>query len=273
MEYELNKIYTDDFGRKSGVLAIDKPAGKTSHDIVYAVRKSLNTPKVGHAGALDPAATGLLIVLIGKATKQSDDYLNLGKEYLADILFGISTDSADREGKVLRVQQAGMPANLDITLSQFTPEYKQYVPIFSSVKVDGEKLRVRARKADRFEIVDTAEKRVAVFYKGTEIYEIEIPQHICKLPLITLESQTEKDISDSQFAQLYKAELTDTRFPIVQIRVACSKGTYIRTLAEDVGLALTPPIPAMLWQLRRTRIGDISIDQALQLDNLQSLIS
>jgi tRNA U55 pseudouridine synthase TruB len=140
------------------------------------------------------------------------------------------------------------------------------------VKVDGEKLRVRARQSDRFEIVDKAENRTVIFYKGEHRTEIKVPQHVCKLPLIAIEAKTKKDISDSQFAQLNIEKLPETHYPVVQIRVACSKGTYIRTLAEDIGLALKQPIPAMLWQLRRTRIGDISIEQALQINDLQNLI-
>ncbi|MCA9378791.1 tRNA pseudouridine(55) synthase TruB [Candidatus Dojkabacteria bacterium] len=271
MEYKVNKIYVDDFGRKSGVIAVDKPVGKTSHDIVYAVRKALNMQKVGHAGALDPAASGLLIILAGKATKQSDEYLTMGKEYLASILFGISTDSADREGEILHTQVAGVPSDLSAVIQQFSPEYKQYVPIFSSVKVDGEKLRVRARQADSFEVVERAGKRYALFHKGEKTKEIELPLHVCKLPMIEIENTAEIDIASSDFFKKNEDKLSTSKFPGALIRVACSKGTYIRTLAEDIGQALTPPVPAMLWNLRRTKVGEITIEQAISPDDLQNL--
>src|SRR5690606_2631044 len=136
-----------------GILLVNKPVGKTSHDIVYEQRKELQTRKIGHAGALDPYASGLLIILVGKATKLSDSFLNLDKTYEADILFGVETDSGDLEGKVINIKDKISNiknTDLQIALNKFSPSYMQYVPVYSSVNVDGKKLRKLAREYDSF---------------------------------------------------------------------------------------------------------------------------
>lgn len=114
--YQVNQITKDEFGRVSGVFAYNKPAGVSSHDIVYKFRRHFETKKVGHAGTLDPFADGLLIVLVGKATKLSDTFLNTDKEYRARILFGIETNSGDPEGDI--VETYGKSFELDSSLIQ-----------------------------------------------------------------------------------------------------------------------------------------------------------
>ncbi len=275
MTYELNELQTDEFGRISGVLAINKPVGITSHDVVYAVRKALGTKAVGHAGALDPFASGLLIILVGKATKLSDSYLGLDKEYIAQVLFGIQTDSADSEGEILKLEaNITHPDGLQPVLDSFLPEYTQYVPVFSSVKVAGEKLRVLARKADSFEIERIDGKRIAKFHRDLNVTEVELPTHQVKLYGLELLNQSSVNLAGTDFANKNSESLAGkTEFPTALIRIACSKGTYIRALAEDIGEKLSPPLPAMLIQLERTKIGEVSVEAALNLEDLPGLIS
>lgn len=269
-KFILNQIQRDDFGRPHGLLAIDKPAEVTSHDVVATVRRKLGTKHVGHAGALDPFATGLLIVLVGKATKLSDNYLGQDKEYIAQVLFGISTDSADNEGKITALDPEIDLTGLGDTLQSFSPEYRQQVPVYSSVKVNGQKLRILARSADSFQIQETTPGEFVVrFTKNGHTTEYPLPTHLCRIPEIELLQLTTTNIGDSSFYQARSEQLGhSTEYQAADIRVSCSKGTYIRTLAEDIGKRLPAPAPAMLWQLRRTRIGEIYITQAISVDEV-----
>ena len=274
MHYKVNVLQIDDFGRPSGILAINKPVDITSHDVVYKVRKALNTRVVGHAGALDPFATGLIIIMVGKATKLADTYIAHDKEYKAKILFGISTDSADTEGKVTEVMEVQNLDDLENVLPKFVPEYDQFVPVFSSVKVNGDKLRELARKYDRFELSDRDGKRFVTFHRENDDKEVELPQHHCRIPKLELLGTETIDISKTEFGKKNVNELAGiTQLPTADILVACSKGTYIRALAEDIGNAMEPQLPAMLIGLERTRVGEISIDQALEIDAIGNLIA
>lgn len=265
MSYKFNNLFVDDFGRMSGVVAINKPVGITSHDAVDVLRREFKTKQVGHAGALDPFASGVLVLLVGKATKYSDLFLNSDKEYLATVLFGRSTDSADPEGKILQdidtttLDLAKLQAELESIKPKFMPDYKQYVPIFSSVKVDGEKLRILARSSDKFELIDTDAGRIAKFYKGEETIEVKVPTHDCKISKLDFQTAEYIDYETKSYAS-------------VVVDVACSKGTYIRSLAEDIGLALPDKLPAMLSDLCRTRVADIHLIECVELDNVRSLI-
>lgn len=274
MTYEINKLKIDEFGRINGVVAVNKPVGITSHDVVDRARKAFHTRAVGHSGALDPFASGLILILVGKATKLADSYLNKDKEYTAKILFGIKTDSADPEGKVLDVNNTINLNNLAETLTKFTPSYTQYVPVFSSVKVGGEKLRVLARKYKYHRVIDESETRVVEFFDKDDniAHKIELPKHICSISYIELIDQDVADISAYRFATEWtKSDLLDL-YPTAEIRVKCSKGTYIRVLAEDIGATLNHPTPAMLLELRRTKIGDFDVTQSVDIDNLHTLI-
>lgn len=151
-DFVLNQIETDEFNRTSAILAINNPKDLTSHDIVNEVRRKLRTRKVGHAGALDPFATGVLIILVGKHTKHSDFFLNAGKEYRCKVLFGVSTSTQDPEGKVIKIvdkdiEVEGVKVQLESKIEKFKFGYMQRVPVFSSVKVNGQKLRQIARQA------------------------------------------------------------------------------------------------------------------------------
>lgn len=266
-DFEINKTYTDDFGRVSGIFAVDKPVGKTSHDMVYEYRKKLGTKKVGHAGALDPFASGLLIILAGRATKLSDEFLNLDKEYRAEILLGISTDSGDPEGKLTSVATLEEAKFLRETISEemvnnalkeFQPSYNQFVPVYSSVKVDGEKLRRLARSFEYFKIKEFSDNaKVVQFFQNDELKkEVNLPQKEVKIYEIELLSLTSKNYEINEEENGIKSCIK-IDLPLLKVRVKCSKGTYIRQLAEDIGVKLRTP--AMLVNLKRTSVGDISL--------------
>jgi tRNA pseudouridine55 synthase len=271
--YELNQLKTDEFGRVSGILAINKPAGITSHDVVDKVRHILGTTKVGHAGALDPFATGVMLILVGKATKLSDDLMQSDKDYIAQVLFGISTDSSDTEGQITQTSTSTDLSNLSEVLQQFTPEYEQYVSVFSSIKVGGETLRVLARKYQHHRIEQEGASRFVYFYNnpGEHEVKVELPRHLCQIPHIELLSIGRINL-ESNYPEFYtgvKAQIPQVEFSTAAIKVTCSKGTYIRILAEDIGKALNTPTPAMLIELQRTRVGQISLDAAITIEDLQ----
>ena len=217
------------------IFCIDKPLGMTSFAVVKKVRAVLRTHlhtrqvKVGHAGTLDPLATGVLLLCTGHATKRIDELQAGVKEYIADLRLGATTPSYDLETEV----DATYPwQHIDRDLidrvlrERFTGRIEQVPPSFSACKVDGKPAYKLARKGQDVEIRP----------KTLVIDEIEVMQ--CGLP----------------------AE------PTLQLRVVCSKGTYIRALARDIGEALDSG--AHLTALRRTRVGDVTIDKCLTLDGL-----
>jgi tRNA pseudouridine55 synthase len=270
MKDEINKLHKDEFGRVHGIIAINKEANMTSHDVVDRVRRALGTRKVGHAGALDPFATGLLIILVGKATKLSDQYLNKGKSYKAKVVFGIRTDSADVEGNIQEVTKAVVPSNISDILASFTPSYDQYVPVFSSVKIEGEKLRVLARKYDQHEIFTRDGERFVRFFRESASKEVKLPKHTVEIDRVILNDKEEIDILSTEFGKKNKDRFLKTSvFPTIDIEVDCSKGTYIRAFAEDIGEKFDTP--AMLIELKRTRIGDITIENSVSLEDVSSL--
>ncbi|MEO6728691.1 MAG: hypothetical protein ABIM99_02095 [Candidatus Dojkabacteria bacterium] len=265
-EYEVNKIEIDEFGRPNGVLILAKPVGITSHDLVDETRKKYKTRAVGHAGTLDPFASGKMIVLVGKATKLSDSFLGMDKEYIADIALGISTHTGDVEGQI-KSEDLKKISKEDVlkAINGFPKEYLQYVPVFSSVKIKGNKLRELARSSDKFEFIDNSDsnevsKKIVKFYKnGKVVFESPLPAKVVKLYEFELLSFEEKDLNDydnrisNRLIEELKVEGI-TKLPIAQVRVKCSKGTYIRQLAEDLGEKLG--IPASLFALVRTKIGE-----------------
>lgn len=211
-----------------GLVVINKPAGMTSHDVVDQIRKITGVQKVGHAGTLDPFATGVLVIMIGReATKKSAKLTKSDKEYLATVEFGRTTDTLDPTGKF--IGQAKLKpvsqSKLQQVLRGFVGRQLQEVPLYSAVKIQGEKLYQKARKG----------KFVPLPKKEVVIYEIELK----KL------SKTKGKISQAQ------------------IRVVCSSGTYIRSLARDIGNRLG--LPAYLVKLRRTRQGRFKLDQSISL--------
>ena len=222
-----------------GILVIDKPAGITSHDVVARVRRILKTKRVGHTGTLDPFATGVMVIMVGTATRLAQFLDKDEKEYDAVIQFGFETDTGDCTG--IRSAESGIPnAELDQLLantrwdevfSHFRGDIEQLPPMYSAKKIGGKKLYEFARQG-----VEVERRSVRV-----TINELEV-------------------VSDREPCGPHST---------LRIRVACSAGTYIRTLAEDIGRKVGAF--AHLTQLRRTRAGKFDILQCLTLDDLQSL--
>lgn len=271
--YEINKIERDEFGRPSGILLLNKKKWITSHDLVDEVRKKFETRKVGHAGTLDPFATGLVIILIGKATKQSVDFLTLGKEYNATVLFGASTNTGDVEGEIQNISSSFKLSKdkLEDVIKSLEPSYIQYVPVFSSVKIQGKKLRKLAHAADKFEIVDLKpDGKEVIFYNedGSIRDKINLPKKLVTIKtkvnsIRKVEARELKSYFHSSNSKNYSKLKQGNDFYIADITVDCSKGTYIRQLAVDIGVKLG--IPSMLVELERTRIGEYTSRSAVEL--------
>lgn len=258
--FEINKIIEDEFGRKSGVLMMDKPKGITSHDLVYKIRREYGIKKVGHAGTLDPFASGKMIILIGKATTLSDEFLGSDKEYVAEIALGIKTHTLDIEGDITEMNlNFEMPSknSLEEILKSFSPSYEQFVPLFSSVKINGQKLYNLSRGAEKVEIEEKENSKFVTFHKGTNKTTIKLPSKTVKIIETEVLEISEKSIEDYSFpwSEKFIANLKEkniNKIPVAKVRIVCSKGTYIRKLAEDIGDKLN--IPASLVGLERTRI-------------------
>jgi tRNA pseudouridine55 synthase len=222
-----------------GILIIDKPAGITSHDVVSRVRRILKTKRVGHTGTLDPFATGVLVILVGQATRLAQFLDKDEKEYEAVVQFGFETDTGDRTGSP-RAQVQGSKSfvprveEVNNVLDKFRGEIKQVPPMYSAKKIDGKKLFEHARKGETVE-----RKAVRV-----SIHELAV-----------IGEAVSEDLGLGTFD--------------LRLRVVCSAGTYIRTLAEDIGRAVG--VGAHLAELRRTRAGKFSIGQAFTLEQLEQL--
>lgn len=215
-----------------GILVIDKPEGITSHDVVARLRRILKTKKIGHTGTLDPFATGVMAVLIGKATRLAQFLDKDEKEYEAVIQFGFETETGDRTGSPRSNVQSPMVISVDAirkVLDQFRGEIEQVPPMYSAKKIEGKKLYELAREGKTVE-----RKSVDVFISKLELFE-------------------------------YNAEPRSLH----RIRVACSAGTYIRTLAEDIGRMIG--VGAHLTKLRRIRSGRFEISESITLNELAEL--
>lgn len=224
-----------------GVLIIDKPAGLTSHDVVDRVRHILHVRRVGHTGTLDPFATGLLVILIGRATRLAQFLSGLEKEYEAVIRLGYSTDTGDITGKripdppeSLTTRGPWSREQIEAALESLRGEIEQVPPMYSAKKQAGKKLYELARRGEEVE---------------------RQPARVCIHAFEAIEPTGEllKDNLDGTFD--------------FEVRVACSSGTYVRTLAEDFGKRLN--VGAHLAELRRTRVGDFPIQQANTLDQVK----
>jgi tRNA pseudouridine55 synthase len=216
---------TDPFG----LLVVDKPPGPTSHDVVAQIRRATGISKIGHTGTLDPAATGVLVLCLGKATRLSEYLTESDKTYLAEIQFGKTTTTYDGDGDT--VEETGRAPNrqqISAALAEFEGEVAQRPPAFSAIKVDG----VRAYRMARAGQSPDLPSRTVTFYE------------------LTIES--------------YRA-------PTLELRVSCSAGTYIRSLANDLGRRLG--VGAFLSGLRRTRTGAFGIDRAIPLSSLMTAIA
>ncbi len=212
----------------NGIIIIDKEKGWTSNDIVQKL-KGIFHEKVGHTGTLDPLATGVLPILIGKGTLISKYLINHDKEYIATIKLGEKRSTGDSEGDIIEEKSVNnkmlQKENIENVLQSFGGKYMQTPPMYSAIKVNGKKLYEYARKGQNIEVKP----------REVEIYNIE---------LISV-SQKEQEI---------------------KYKVSCSKGTYIRTLSEDIALKLETV--GYMKELQRTKVGDFYIDQAIKIQDI-----
>ncbi len=220
---------------EDGIVLIDKPAGWTSFDVVAKIRGKIRRTyteqgvkptkrqlKVGHAGTLDPFATGLLVILLGDATKKATEFLKLDKVYEAEIILGQESTTGDPEGELTAVSNTKPTAEeVQAVLAAFTGEIRQRPPIFSAIKINGQRAYKLARDGK----------------------EVEIPERV---------------------VTIHSLELLDYTYPSLKIRTHVGSGTYIRSLAVDIGKALSTG--AYCKTLRRTRIAGWSIDDAKRLN-------
>lgn len=277
----VNSLVLDNYKRPNGVFLINKPAGVTSHDIVDSVRKILRTKRVGHAGALDPFATGLLVILVGKYTKYTEALIAQDKSYTAQVILGISTTTQDPEGDVIEKEdiQLEQLITAEQNLGQleerlrktFQPGYDQAVPLFSSVKIQGNKLRVLARQANQLEYLEPGKIRLyfpqPIKFNGTSntVHDLELPKKPVKINQLNLTK-----IEALKSLEIMEKEVTGS-FISIETEISCSKGTYIRQLAQDIGDVLG--FPAFLYNLQRTSIAKFELNDALTLDALAMLAS
>lgn len=211
----------------NGVLVLDKPTNMSSASAVEYVKRRLNAKRAGHGGTLDPIATGVLPICLGEATKIAGYLLADDKEYEAEVMLGVETDTLDRTGTVTATRAADHITRdmIERVLAARVGEQDQLPPIFSAIKQDGVRMYHRARRGEEIERVT---RRI----------------------------------------RIDKLELIDFSPPLVRFRIACSKGTYVRSCVADVGSDLG--VGAHMTNLRRTRSGVFTIDQAHDLDRLDN---
>jgi tRNA pseudouridine55 synthase len=208
-----------------GILLVDKPAGWTSHDVVAKIRNHFKFSKVGHGGTLDPLATGLLVLLIGKGTKLSARIMGGDKIYEGTVRLGVTTDSQDRDGAVLEEHdtEAVTRSRVEAAMRNYIGDIEQIPPMVSAIKKDGVALYKMARK-------------------GKEVEREPRAIHV------------------------FSFELTDFNNPYFDFRIKSSKGTYVRTLAHDIGQDLGTG--GSLHALRRVGSGPLSVDQACTMEEI-----
>ena len=223
----------------SDIVLIDKPTGITSFDVIRRLRRQLNIKKMGHAGTLDPMASGLMIIGVGEGTKKLTDYIKLDKEYVAEILVGVKTESGDLEGVVLEerlitdeeVEEIFSGEKISSTLKSMIGVLTLPVSAYSAIKREGVPLYKKAREA---------------LLRGQSIPDSDLPIREMKV---------------------YEAELLDIAYDnenkkvVIKTRFKVGSGTYIRSLGEELGVRLGN-YPATLKSLRRTKIGEWSIEEA-----------
>jgi tRNA pseudouridine55 synthase len=211
-----------------GVLLVDKPGAHTSHDVIARLRGKLRMKKIGHAGTLDPMATGLLIVLIGRATRVSQFIISLDKEYEGTIELGRTTDSQDAEGETMETRPVPplTEQQVQAAMSGFLGDQYQTPPMFSAIKIGGVPLYKKARRGEEVE-------------------------------------------REPRFIRVMSWDLTRLALPHADFRLRCTKGTYVRTLAHDLGTKLG--CGAHLSALRRTATDRFNVAQALTMEQIEAL--
>lgn len=213
----------------NGLLLVDKPKGMTSHDVIDILRAKLNIRKIGHAGTLDPEATGLLLVLISKSsTKKASSFTGLDKIYEVRLTLGVKTDTADHTGKIIADKKVeGISVKqIEEAFIRFQGETQQVPPMVSAKKVGGKKLYVLARKG------------------------------------ISIERQPQK-------IKILRLNISKIKLPHIYFKLSCSKGTYVRTLCEDIGEALG--CGAHMNGLRRLGIGNYSVEDAIKVGDIEKI--
>ncbi|MCA9361339.1 tRNA pseudouridine(55) synthase TruB [Candidatus Kaiserbacteria bacterium] len=223
------------------ILLVDKPKGITSFDVIRKLRRQTGLKKFGHAGTLDPLATGLMLVGVGKGTKLLTNLIKLDKEYIAEILLGESRTTGDMEGEVVEAKVIKtLPDNfvLERAVLGLVGTLSLTVSAYSAIKVDGKAMYKRAREAeDRKEVISELPVR------EMRVYEAEILKPVSE---IMVEGE--------------KRGLLVVRFKV-------ASGTYIRSLAEELGKMIG--LPATLYNLRRTKVGEYNIKEALSLEEIK----
>lgn len=221
--------------KMDGILPVFKERGLTSHDVVFKLRKILHTKKVGHTGTLDPEVDGVLPVCVGNATKVSDYIMDMGKAYEAEVTIGFSTTTEDQTGEVLETKRVEADtlsiAEIDQAIDSFKGEIEQIPPMYSSVKVNGRKLYEYARNN---ETVERPQRKVSIY-----------------------------DIERTSETQFHDGACT------FNLAIRCGKGTYIRTLATDIGKELG--YPAHMSRLTRVESGGFQAHDSLKLDEIETL--
>ncbi len=209
----------------NGILVINKPRGITSHDVVSFIRRKFKMKRVGHAGTLDPLATGVLIILLGESTKLFNSFSGFDKAYEATLRLGMVTDTADICGKVLcqNSWEDVHESQIEEAFQKFLGSIDQMPPMYSAVKVGGERLYKLARKG------------------------LVVPREARRIEIKTL-------------------KLLNFSSPEIQFYVECSKGTYIRQLAEDIGEVLG--CGGCISQINRVRVGPFSIEESFSLEEI-----
>ncbi len=213
----------------NGVININKPLGMTSHDVVYRLRRLLSVKKIGHTGTLDPDATGVLPMCIGRATKVADMLTAKDKQYIAEVTLGSATDTLDASGTVTEMTDVNVGAeDIRRTVAEFIGDIEQIPPMYSAIKVDGKKLYELARNG------------------------VEVEREPRQVRIDNIE--------------ILKFDLENKKF---SIRVDCSKGTYIRTLCDDIGRKLG--CFAHMSGLERTKSGIFDISEAYTLEEVEKM--
>ena len=237
----------------NGIIVIDKPSGWTSHDVVAKLRGALKIKRIGHGGTLDPMATGVLPVFIGRATRAAEFCENAEKEYIAGLMLGIVTDTQDITGNILSENEVNVTEDeLLAVLPRFMGAQKQIPPMYSAIKKDGQKLYELARRG-----LDVPRDARDIFISALELLSSGCGSSGVESP--ELESPEPESPGSGQ--PLFKQTFS--------LRVVCSKGTYVRTLCNDIGFELG--CGGTLFALRRTRAGAFTIDKALVLDDVISM--
>jgi tRNA pseudouridine55 synthase len=210
---------------KDGIMLVDKPAGMTSHDVVNYIRRKLETRRVGHTGILDPNATGLLVMLLGRGTLLSSWLIGMSKRYVARFEFGIATDTYDADGQIIVTADPGnfTRSRFETLLNGYRGEIEQSIPPFSAAKRQGKTFHKLARKGKTFN-------------PGIKVVEIT------------------------------KLEIMDYGWPEVALDITCSSGTYIRSLAHQIGAAIG--CGGYLKTLRRLEVGPFRLSDAFSLEEI-----